>query len=262
MTPIKVVLIDDHYLIHEAVAHQLAGQEDIILAAGGAAGEEIEPLIEAHQPDIVLIDLNIPRRREPPSGKAGTSRFSPPSAICAKSIPKPVSWSFSGTATLGLLEGALDAGASGYLLKDDELSLQLPDALRAVHRGGLYFSREAGRHFFKTPAAVEPPVPALTPRQLEVLRAILQNTNLTDPEHARRMVWLMFVICNSFHALQLNGREKLLECLALNVDINKSNSLQPRPSKAVVAFLCPYYIPSTFAFYPSTISFDKLNQLR
>lgn len=187
MTPIKVVLIDDHYLIHEAVAHQLAGQEDIILAAGGAAGEEIEPLIEAHQPDIVLIDLNIPPKKGTTVRQSGHFPVLPAISNLRKKYPQTRFVILSGMATLSLLEGALEAGASGYLLKDDELSLQLPDALRAVHRGGLYFSREAGRHFFKTPAAVEPPVPALTPRQLEVLRAILQNTNLTYPEHARRM---------------------------------------------------------------------------
>jgi DNA-binding NarL/FixJ family response regulator len=57
---INLVLIDDHVMIHDAVRFQLAGLSDIALVGTGTAGEEIEPLIERYQPDVIVIDLSIP----------------------------------------------------------------------------------------------------------------------------------------------------------------------------------------------------------
>jgi DNA-binding NarL/FixJ family response regulator len=185
MATIKVVLIDDHYLIHEAVSHQLDGHQDISLAAMGTAGEELEPLIEAHQPNIVLVDLNIPPKKGTTIRQTGCYPVLPAIRRLRKKFPQTHFVILSGAATSSLLEGALEAGASGYLLKDDELSLQLPDALRAVYHGGLYFSREASRHFFSSPAGGSTPPPHLTSRQLEVLRVIMENTDRTYAEHAR-----------------------------------------------------------------------------
>ena len=61
-SPIKIVLIDDHFLIHESVAHQLEGHSDLALVAAGTAGEQIEPLIRQYQPQVVVLDLGIPPR--------------------------------------------------------------------------------------------------------------------------------------------------------------------------------------------------------
>jgi len=79
---INLVLIDDHVMIHDAVRFQLAGLSDIVLVGTGAAGEEIEPLIERYQPDVMLIDLSIHRLWKPVCVRRGAIRCCPLSDAC------------------------------------------------------------------------------------------------------------------------------------------------------------------------------------
>jgi DNA-binding NarL/FixJ family response regulator len=187
MSAIRIVLFDDHPLIHEAVAHQLAGSEEFALVAAGTSGEEFEPLLEAHRPDIVLLDLAIPPRPGTTIREAGRFPVLPALRRLHGRYPATRFVILSGEFSPALLEAALESGASGYLLKDDGLSTQLADALRAVRRGGWFFSAEVGRHLQSTRSMPRQASPELTPRQLEVLRAIAANPELTHAEHARAM---------------------------------------------------------------------------
>jgi DNA-binding NarL/FixJ family response regulator len=187
MPPIKTILIDDHFLIHEAVAHLLAGQNEFELSATGTAGDELEPLIERYQPDVVLIDLAIPARPGTTVRQAG--RYPVLLAIRRLSARHHLTRFviLSGEFSPALLESALEAGATGYLIKDDGLSTQLPDALRTVHKGGWFFSREAGRHFFGTRRNSPSPANILTPRQVEILRTIVAHPGLSHADQAHSL---------------------------------------------------------------------------
>lgn len=183
--PIKVILIDDHFLIHEAIAHQLANQPDLVLVATGTSGEELERLVEQHHPEVVLVDLSIPPQAGTSVRTAG--RYPVLAAIrqLRAKYPSTQFVIISASADVSLIEGALDVDAKGYLLKDDALSTHLPDAIRAVNRGGLYFSKEVALQI----TAVRRPEPAaeLTERQVEVLRAIVADANCSYAEQARRL---------------------------------------------------------------------------
>lgn len=185
--PIKIILIDDHFLIHESVAQQLAGHEDLALVATGTAGEQIEPLIQEHRPHVVVLDLTIPPRVGVSVRQAGRYPVLPAILRLRQEYPETQFVILSADMDNSLVEGALEVGARGYLLKDDELSVHLPEALRAVSRGALYLSSEVAQQLTSQPVARRGSNSELTERQVEVLLAIAANANLSYAEQARKM---------------------------------------------------------------------------
>ncbi len=187
---ITLVLIDDHVMIHDAVTFQLAGLPDIALVGTGTSGEEIEPLIERYQPDVILIDLSIPPTLETNVRQAGRYPVLPAIKRLRKKYPVTKFLILSGDVTDVLLEASLDAGVVGYLLKDDGMSRCLPKALRVVVSGGLFFSPEISRRIFEIHAADPNSGQAhaiLTPRQVDVLQINVRNPPRPYTEHAREM---------------------------------------------------------------------------
>ena len=185
--PIKVIVIDDHFLIHESVAHKLAGQGEFQLAAAGTAGEELEPLIEQHRPDVVLLDLGIPVKTGTSIRQGGRYQVLPAVRRLKQKYPETQFVILSAEADTSLIEGALEVGAKGYLLKDDELSLNLLDAIRAVNKGGMYFSNEISQQLMSRKPTRAQASLKLSERQLEVLLAIVANANLSYADHAKNM---------------------------------------------------------------------------
>lgn len=184
-TVVKVILIDDHYLIHESVAHQLSGHPEFQLVATGVAGEQIEPLIEEHQPHIALLDLGIPAKVGTTIRQAGRFPVLPAIRRLRPKYPETHFIILSAEIDNLLIEAALNVEVKGYLLKDDELSVQLPDAIRAVSKGGLYFSKEVAHQIMEHKPAK--PRTELTKQQLAVLYTIVANAKASYAEHAVTM---------------------------------------------------------------------------
>src|SRR5262245_35263521 len=183
--PIRVILVDDHFLIHEAIANILANRAEFEIVAKGTAGEQLEPFIDQHHPDVVLLDINIPAQPGTTIRHAGRYQTLPAIRRLRHRYPQTQLIILSTDANRYLIEGALEAEARGYLLKDDELSLHLPDAIRAVHKGGVYFSKEVARQILRPQP--DDPDTGITERQLQVLRTIFSNANLSYAEHASTM---------------------------------------------------------------------------
>src|SRR5262245_42667844 len=181
----KIVAIDDHPLIHEAIVFQFNRYPDEFeLAAAGASGEEIEPLVEQHRPDVLLLDIGLPTRSGATIRQSGRYRVLPAMKRVREKFPETHIIILSSDADRQLVHAAIDAGAQGYLVKDDDLSLHLPDAIRAIANGGVYFSTEVARLLSGVP---RPAPVSLTDRQMEILREVRTNANLTSAEHARNL---------------------------------------------------------------------------
>lgn len=170
MDPISVVLVDDHPLIHEAVKSLLAERTDIVLVGQGFAGEQLFPLLAEHEPDVLVLDLTMPQHRDDSPG-----RFAYMQALAELAIE------FPNTATIilsqylqpGIVQSAAEFGVRGYLLKSDNLSLNLPEAILAASRGGVFFSEAVSQELFG--AAGKPAENPLTIRQREVILAIAKK---------------------------------------------------------------------------------------
>lgn len=184
-SPTKVILVDDHFLIHESVAHQLAEYPEFQLVATGTAGEQLEPLIEEHKPEVVLLDLGIPTQVGTTLRQSGRFQVLPVVRRLRQQYPDTQFVILSADADAQLIDGALDVDVKGYLLKDDVLSIHLPDAIRAVSKGGVYFSKEVARQIMSTKPSR--PESELTDRQTQVLYAIVSDANLTYAQHANKL---------------------------------------------------------------------------
>ena len=110
---IRVLSVDDHPVVRAGIAAMLANEPDIVIVAEGRDGAEAVELFEAHRPDVVIMDLRMPKR-------GGVSAISAIRAIDPNARIVALT-TYDGDADI---HRALSAGATAYLLKDtmvDEL---------------------------------------------------------------------------------------------------------------------------------------------
>ena len=126
--PIRILSVDDHRMIHGAIAHLAGGHADMTVVGEATTGEEALDFVDAMKPDVVLMDLNMPGM----GGLAATERI-------GQQFPGVRVIILSGHAQEPYPSRALEAGAAGYLCKDAPEE-ELLRAIRQVARGQRYIS--------------------------------------------------------------------------------------------------------------------------
>jgi DNA-binding NarL/FixJ family response regulator len=173
---IRVLLADDQRVVREGLGTLLGLLEGIELVGTAADGEEALKLAAEHDPDVVLMDLRMPRMDGTEAIRRLTARGERPRAIALTTYADDAS-----------VLGALRAGARGYLTKDAGAE-QIRAAVEAVARGEAALDPAIQHHVLaavSTPPATESP-DDLTPREVEVLGLIAEG--LTNTEIAERLV--------------------------------------------------------------------------
>lgn len=187
-TPIRVVIIDDHLLTREGIRQQLERASSLITIVGeGGAGEQVEPLVERLRPDVLLLDLTMPWREGERLWQA-KELFEPVAAIerLQQRFPATRILVVSQDMRQAVIERLANAGAAGYLLKDDALSVNLVTAVRTVHNGGVCFSPDVTQYLMerrRTPGPEE----ALSERQREILTLAILRANSDNAEVAEEL---------------------------------------------------------------------------
>jgi two-component system response regulator DevR len=162
--PIRVVVIEDHPLVLKAILDELNAQPDIEVVETGTHGAALHRLVRRTSPDVVVLDLGMPE-----------SEFDP--VLAVKSLrqthPDVQILVLTGYDDGVWVKELIAAGARGYVLKSDDLSLSLPNGVRTVHTGGRFYSQEVTDKYFAYQEAS-----LLTNQELAVLRlAALGLTN-------------------------------------------------------------------------------------
>lgn len=121
---IRVLLAEDQAMVRGALSALLKLESDLDVIGTAANGEEAWTLIQRDAPDVVVTDIEMPKL----TGLELAQRIRERGVECKVVI-------LTTFARPGFLRRALDAGVSGYLLKDAPAD-QLAEALRKVHRGG------------------------------------------------------------------------------------------------------------------------------
>lgn len=183
MEPIRLLIVDDHDLFREGLRALISTTEDIELVGEAASGGEAISLADEIQPDVVLMDINMPDG----DGIQATRRIlrnNPTTGIIMVTMLKDDASVFS----------AMRAGARGYVLKGSQYK-ELLETVRAVAHGQALFGPSIATrimNFFDAQrpntrtALPEEVFPALTPRELEVLELIALGA--TNSQIAERLV--------------------------------------------------------------------------
>jgi NarL family two-component system response regulator LiaR len=167
MDKISVLIVDDHGVVRQGLRTYLELLDDIEIVGEAENGLEAVEQVRRHQPDIVLMDLEMPQM----NGVEATRQVLALNA----STKVIVLTSFSDDE---MVFPAIEAGATGYLLKDIDPS-ELHQAIQAVHAGEVQLHPDIMKKLIQRMSA--PPTESefaaddLTPREIEVLSLIAQG---------------------------------------------------------------------------------------
>jgi DNA-binding NarL/FixJ family response regulator len=172
-TCLRVLLVDDHAVVREGLRAVLEEQSDLAIVGECASGDEALLRCVALAPDVVLLDLKMPG-----IGPVETIRG------LRERLPAVRVLVFTSFGEDEVLRAILDAGATGFLLKDaqqDELLL----AIRSVAAGQPYLAPAAQRQLMDLLRRPAPVTDALTARESDVLAMIAQG--LSNKAIAKRL---------------------------------------------------------------------------
>lgn len=161
---IKLAILEDHQGIIDGYHYRFRDARDIDIVATLTFGDQVEPTLNTQPVDVLILDVQVPTSPENPN----------PFPILHL-IPEYLQ-NYPNTAVLvvsmhdqrTLIESIMDAGASGYVLKDDRSAIrQLPAIVRIVANDGIYLSQTAYKRLLKRQKTKNNST--LSPRQVEAL---------------------------------------------------------------------------------------------
>ncbi len=152
---IRILIVEDHILVRMGLVTATKVEPDIVVVAEALDGKEAIEQFSKHNPDVVIMDLRLPGMSGIEIMQALRREFGPVRVLVLTSY-----------GTEQDIHRAMQAGASGYLLKDMPLDC-LAEAIRAVHAGKQYFPSEIANRLAEQATHSE-----LTDRELTVLELI------------------------------------------------------------------------------------------
>ena len=180
--PVRVLVVDDDALVRAGLTMMLDGAEGIAIVGEAADGDEVPAAVDAHGPDVVLMDLRMPRVDGITATRRLRARPRPPEIIVLTTFDTDEN-----------VLHALRAGASGFLLKDTPPA-RIAEAVRQVAAGEPMLSPKITRRLMDRVAVqagafarAKATLAALSPREHDVVVAIAQGDNNTEIAKALNM---------------------------------------------------------------------------
>ncbi|SRR6266536_1663493 len=200
---IRVLVVDDHAVVRRGLLAFLEGESDLDVVGDAAGGTEALDLLarldaEGMRPDVVLMDLQMRPVDGIESTRMVRARYDEVEVVALTSFGEPER-----------VQRALEAGASGYLLKDADAD-EVAAAIRAAYRGELQLDAAVARGLMATLQGGTPAA-ALTPRELDVVALVGEGR--ANKEIARQLGigerTARTHVSNVLHKLGLTSRTQL-----------------------------------------------------
>jgi NarL family two-component system response regulator LiaR len=192
---IKVMLVDDHAVVRSGLSAFLSVVPDLELVGEAENGDEAVRRCGLLNPDVILMDLMMPGTDGVTATRLIHEKYPAVHVIALTSFPED-----------DLVQKALQAGATGYLMKNVS-ARELADAIRAAHKGKMTLSPEAAQALAHA-AANQAEGAELTDREREVLKLMVEGLN--NAEIAERLVvslsTVKYHISNILSKLQVDNR--------------------------------------------------------
>jgi two-component system, NarL family, nitrate/nitrite response regulator NarL len=180
---VRVAILDDHQSIIDGYLYRLSQTPEIEIVATMTYGEELEPTLTKHSADVLLLDLSVRTSTE-------NSNPFPILHIIPKLLQKHPNLSvlvISMFSESGLMRSLIEAGASGYILKDDQTAFrELGNVVLSIAHGGIYFSKKAHSLYMQSRNSESSDL--LTPRQMEVISLCAAYPDASTADLAEMMI--------------------------------------------------------------------------
>jgi NarL family two-component system response regulator LiaR len=200
---IRVVLVDDHEAVLNAIAALLRTAHDLRLVGQAFSGEDAVTLCGLVRPDVILMDVILPRMSGVESTRAILDQ-NPGAKIVA----------LSSANEYADIKNMMESGAVGYLIKD-AIADSLLDTIRAAYHGTTVFSEQAAKTMYASAISADF---GLTARELEVLRLMAQGSS--DQEAAGQLgishFTIRYHIKNILAKMEVTTRAEALVMAAKN----------------------------------------------
>lgn len=154
--PVRIVVAEDHAMVRQGLKLVISREPGLVWVGEAGDGEAALELARRLVPDVLLLDLGLPRLDGLDVMRAIAAHGLPTRVLVVTARQDPVS-----------VRGALGFGAHGYLLKTDDADA-LVLALRTVAAGGYHVSAELAGVFDRDPEPSEP----LTPREIDIAQRV------------------------------------------------------------------------------------------
>jgi two-component system nitrate/nitrite response regulator NarL len=212
---IRVTILDDHQNIVDGYVYRLSQMPQIEVAATLSFGEDLELILHKHPTDVLLLDVSVPTSPENSNPYPILSVI--PNLL--QQYPELNILVISMHAERGLIRAVMEAGASGYILKDDQSTARdLGNVVLSVAGGGIYFSQKAHQLYARSQSRDGDEL--LTLRQLEALSLCAAYPDEPTAKLARKMA-----VANSTLRNLLSGAYVRLEVHTRVAAIAKARQL-------------------------------------
>jgi NarL family two-component system response regulator LiaR len=196
MSTIRVLLVDDHAVVRSGLSKFLLVNRDMELAGEASDGQEALQMIGTINPDVILMDLLMP----------GMDGITATREIHQKN-PHIKILALTSFAEQNLVQGALQAGAIGYIQKN-VTAAELANAIRSAYAGRMILSPEATQVLAQSVTQSHLPGNELTEREHDVLKCMVEGMN--NNEIAKKLFislgTVKFHISNIFQKLGVDSR--------------------------------------------------------
>ncbi|MFH2038192.1 MAG: response regulator transcription factor [Chloroflexota bacterium] len=204
---VRVAILDDHQSILDGFQYRLMQTKEIKVVASASYGEDLIPMLQKNQVDVLLLDLSVPTSVE------NGNQF--PMIFALKTLqnefPSVKVIIISNFKEKALVKSAIDRGVRGYIYKDDHASIQqLSRIVLIVSAGGNYFSAGVYSEMAQESSKIN-----LTPRQKEVLEVASAFPDDSTDELAGRMnisgSTLRNILSTSYARLGVHNRNSAID---------------------------------------------------